>query len=162
MAVALAPRPVILKVGDELIVRSGWRTWLWTLGARHRRVVVSPRKRVLRVVDRRFWLFRSTRRVEFEWIARVLVDDYDWGFGTWASGYTQQDLLLVGLALKNNDTVTLFRYYCQGDFVNDSFYPDWMMWDEIAASALVPGGAVANEAQRLASVLSGLIGVPVE
>lgn len=160
LTAVLAPRPDILKKGNVLVIRSGWRTWLFSLGARHRRVTVDPQTKVLRIRDRQLWVFFLSRRIEFEWVAEIVMDDTDltpWNWGT----YTQEDVIRIDLRLKNGERVKLFRFFNQGDFVNDSIlFPDWCYWEEHVANAIVPGDQMSNIAARVGNVLSGLMGVP--
>jgi hypothetical protein len=157
-----SPRPTIEKEGGILVVRSSWRTALLTLGARSRHITVDPKLKVMRIIDRRFWFFTSTRRLEFDWIAQVILDDHDMSMGSNWYSYYQEDLLMIGLLLKDGTTMTLFRYWEQGDYVNNSIWPDWTRWEEFAVAAAVPGGEMASDASRLGYVLSGLIGVPFD
>ena len=154
----LSPRPSIRREGDRLLLSSTWRTTLLTLGAMSRAVVVDPKLRTVRIARRNFWAFYSSRRIEFEWIREIIYTYRDLMDSDWIS-HTEQDVFTVGLWLKNDDVIPLFRFYGEGDYINNSIWPDWMQWEGYLDAAITRGPQGA-QSQQLADVLSGLIGVP--
>ena len=153
-----SPRPDIRKEGGLLVIQSGWRTALVSLGGRHRRVVVDPKAKLLRVSDRRFWLFSSTRRIEFDWIQEVFYTYQDLAGGLLS--HYDQDLFTVGVRLRNGNVLTLFRFFGQGAFYNASVWPDWFYWEEHLIGRVAQSDFESESAQ-LADVLCHLTGAPL-
>ena len=157
-----AIRPVIRKENGTLVAVSNWRTVLLTLGALQRKVVVDPRQRTIRLRMRRFWFVVKTRRIEFDWVQSVVYGHAEMSTGSVLpmNAYQEQDLFAVGLSLKNGEELILFRFYGEGSFVNNSVFPDWMLWEGFLEAKLT---AVDQESasSAFADVLAGLIGVPV-
>jgi len=156
---ALAPRPVIRREGVLLVVESGWRTSMLTLGGRKRRVSVDPTNRIIRIQDRSFWAFTKNQVITFDRIQEIIYSYNDMLESDWVS-HDAEDLFKVGLWLQDGKSIILFRFFGQGEFVNNSIWPDWMMWDDILPGKIVQHD-MDSEALALADLLSGMVGVPV-
>jgi hypothetical protein len=151
--------PSVSKVDGRLIAKTKLKGQILGLGCSSRRVEVDPNAKIVRIVVRRFWFARSSRRIEFDWIEEVLYDYQDLA----ASGYfshREQDMFTVSLQLKNGETVLLFRFYGQGAFENNSIMPDWYYWQQNLETRVVAGNQ-ESESQAYADVVGRLIGVPV-
>jgi hypothetical protein len=157
LTMALAPRPVISRRSNFLVVRSGWRTALFTLGGRYRKVIVDPMSQIVRIKDRYFWLIIKTRVITFDRVHEVVYAYTDMLSSDWFS-HDAQDLFKVGLWLQDSKQIILFRFYGQGEFVNNSIWPDWMMWDEILPGQIVQHN-MDSDALAVAELLSTMIGV---
>lgn len=156
---AFAPRPVIRREGVFLVVESGWRTSLLTLGGRHRRVTIDPQNKIIRIQDRRFWGFTKREVITFDRVNEIIYSYNDMMASNWIS-HDSEDLFRVGLWLLDGKEIILFRFYGQGEFINNSIWPDWMMWDDILPGQIVPHN-MESESLVLADILAGMIGVPV-
>jgi hypothetical protein len=154
-----APRPVIKREGTLLIIRSGWRTALLTLGARDRRVTIDPANRIIRVRDRRFWAFIGRQVLEFGQIGEIVYAYSDLFGNDWVS-HDSEDLFRVGLWLNDNRDITLFRFFGQGEFVNNTIWPDWMMWSENLRTQIFPHD-MESQALAVAELLAAMVGVPI-
>ncbi|HVT11298.1 MAG TPA: hypothetical protein VHE55_03450 [Fimbriimonadaceae bacterium] len=154
----VAVRPRVSKVRNTLVAVSDGRSQLWSLGFGGRRLVVDPALKTVRVVYRRFWFFRTSRRIEFDWIAEVIYGYRDWSTG-WGA-YREQDLFTVGLKLKNGEELILFRFFGEGDFVNNSVFPDWMFWDDFVI-ANYTRGPQERESLLFADLVSRMVGAPI-
>ncbi|HWD38378.1 MAG TPA: hypothetical protein VG944_05985 [Fimbriimonas sp.] len=154
-----SPTPAIKKEGGLLAIESTWKTALLTLGGRHRRVLVDPKNRGIILTDRRFWLFRSSRRIPFDAIVSILYGYVDLA-DSWFSHY-DEDLYTVGLNLTNGTSVAFFRFFGQGSFTNNSIYPDWCFWEENMVSKTAQHD-MESESATLAGVLSHITGAPLE
>ena len=151
--------PTVTKEGQLLIIKSGWRAHLLSLGAASRKVTVDPVSRVVRIKGRRFWFFGWSRRIEYDWIDRI---SYGYtGIGGWAWGEgTTDDLFTISLELKDNTDVLLCRFYGSGDFYNKTIMPDWWYFgDQMLAD--VSRGTQEENSSSLIRLLENLIGVPV-
>ncbi len=154
---AIGPR--IWRDGDTVVARSNWFSQLLCLGFAGRRVTIDPKGRALRIRYRSFWLFTFSRRLEFDWVSHVLYGYY--GTGGWSYGaYQEDEVFSIKLVLKNAEEVLLFRFAGEGDFVNNTFLPDWMFWWDSTVANLCKG---PQEAQSLmyAETVSQLVGVPL-
>ena len=151
-------RPVVRKAGNQLVASSDWRSQLFSLGFSGRRVVLDPAQKTIRLIIRRFWFWRTSRRIEFDWVQEVLYGYSDLSLG-W-SARQQQDLFTVGLRLKNGEELTLFRFFGEGDFVNEGIWPDWMYWQD-AIVAEYTRGSQESESLLFADLVARMIGVPV-
>lgn len=152
-------RPKVSKEGDVLVARSGWKSHLFSLGFGGRTVRVEPKQRAIKVRTRRFWGFTTSKRIDFDWVEAVLYGYHDASVGLYA--YQANDLFTVGLQLKNGEEITLFRFFGEGDFLNNSIWPDWMYWSDILV-AQYSRGTQESESLLFADLLSRMIGVPVE
>jgi len=151
-------RPRVSKQGNRLVAASDWKSQLWGLGFGGRRLVVDPAQKALRMITRRFWFYRSSRRLEFDWIQEVQYGYADMSAG-WGA-YQENDLFTVGLLLKNGERITLFRFFGEGDFVNNSIWPDWMFWEQ-SMLANYTRGDQERESLLFADLLSRMIGVQI-
>lgn len=156
---AFAPRPIIRREGVFLVIESDWRTSLLTLGGRKRRVSVDPKNRIIRIQDRRFWAFTSNQVITFDRVKEIIYTYADMMESNWVS-HTEEDLYRVGLWLQDGKEIILYRYYGQGDYVNNSIWPDWMRWDDILPGMIVKHD-MESESLMLADLLSAMIGVPI-
>jgi len=150
--------PRVSKSGNTLVATSDWKSQIWCLGFGGRKVVVDPGQKLLRLFIRRFWFWRTSRRIEFDWVQEVLYGYFSTESG-WGAGQVS-DLFTVGLQLKNGDSLTVFRFFGEGDFVNNSIWPDWMYWEGYLLADYTRGD---QERQSLlfADLLARMIGVPV-
>jgi len=153
-----SPTPEIKKEGGLLVIQSTWQTALLTLGGRHRRVAVDQKARVLRITDRRFWFFSSSRRIEFDWIDQVFYTYQDLESGPFS--HYDQDLFTVGVKLTDGKHVTLFRFFGEGSFTNVSVWPDWCYWEDNLIARTAQHNLELMSSQ-LADVLCHLTGAPL-
>lgn len=151
-------RPKVRKTGGKLVATSDWRAHLWSLGFGSRKVVVDPAQKIVRIFYRRFWLARTSRRIQFDWVEEVEYGYNQLNPGFWA--YQENDLFTVALKLKNGEIVVLFRFYGEGDFVNNSVFPDWFYWEDYLEAAITRGSQ-EGDSLGYADVVAALIGVPI-
>lgn len=156
---AFAPRPKVHQEGALLVIESDWRTAALTLGGRKRRVSIDARNRILRIQDRTFWAITKNQVIAFDRVKEIIYTYSDIMDSNWIS-HTEEDLYRVGLWLVDGKEIILFRFYGQGEFVNNSIFPDWMYLEEI-----IPGKVVTHDMEHhsisLADMLSTVIGVPI-
>lgn len=150
--------PRMSRRGDVLIVKSHWKQQLWTLGSSSRKLEVDPHLKILRVYDRRYWLYRRIRRIEFDWISAVTWGYTPISFGLWTR--YELDLFAVGVNLKNGQRVPLFRFFGMGDFVNDSIWPDFFYWSDFLAADLARGDQT-SASRALADVICAMAKAPL-
>jgi len=151
-------RPRVSKNGNLLVATSDWKSQLWCLGFAGRHLIVDPQRKTVRIGYRKFWFFRSSRRLEFDWIQDILYGYADVSPGFYA--YQSDDLYTVAVQLKNGERVTLFRFFGEGDFINNSIWPDWMFWDDFLLAEYTRGDQ-ERESLLFADLVSRLIGVPI-
>lgn len=154
-----APRPVIKREGTLLILRSGWRTAFLTLASRNRRVSVDPVNKIIRMRDRVLWLIVRRQVIEFGQVSEIVYEYSDLFDSSWFS-HDSEDLFKVGLWLKDDRVVTLFRFFGQGEFINNSVWPDWMMWSDVLAGRVLPHD-MESQALAVAELLSSMFDVPI-
>lgn len=150
--------PTVRKEGDRLVATTSWKARIWNLGSASRRLVVDPGAKTARLQIRRFWFFQTSRRIEFDWVAGIGYRYSDVSPGVWA--HQQADLFTIDLKLKNGDRVMLFRFFGEGDFVNNGIWPDWMYWDDFLVAKYTKGDQ-ESQSMLLADLLSRMIGVPI-
>jgi hypothetical protein len=139
LLLVVSPRPHIKKEGALLVLESGWRTSLLTLGGRKRRVVVDVRSRVIRIQDRRFWLISTRQAFEFGQVREVLYGYRNWAQSSWISDHSDDVF---------------------SEFTNNSIWPDWMLWDEFVIGKVAKHD-MDSQAMAVAEVLSNLLQVPI-
>lgn len=154
----VAAWPSVRKEGNRLIAKTGWKTLLWNLGSASKRLEVDPVAKTVRLQIRRFWLYRTSRRLEFDWIQEIAYRYAAMGLGIWA--YREADLYTIELQLKNGEHVMLFRFFGEGDFINNSIWPDWMYWNDFLVAKFTKGDQ-ENQSMMFADLLGQLIGVPI-
>lgn len=152
--------PRIRKQGARLTATSALRLQILSLGAFRREVVVEPRKGWLMVHDRQFWFLERTRLISFEQVEAVTYGFEDWTLGGWFfRARDTRELFRVGLRLRTGKEFDLFRFYGEGRFVNDSYFPDWWFWEEFLTDR---SGTQEQESRVLVELLSKMIGVGVD
>lgn len=151
-------QPKVQKVANKLVARSDWKAQLWNLGSSSRSLEVDPVQKVVRLAVRRFWFVVSRRRIEFDWIQQVGYR-YAEMSPSWGA-HQQADLYTVDLLLKNGEYVVLFRFFGEGDFVNNSIWPDWMYWEQSLIADYTRGDQ-EKQSVLFVDLLSRMIGVPV-
>lgn len=156
-------RPRIRKQGLLLEACSDWRSQVLSLGFGSRRVMIIYQQSVIRIFTRRFWLIFRVRRIPFDRISAILYGYADMSPGAlmpWGA-YQQNDLFWVGLRLHNGEELTLFRFFGEGDLVNQGPFPDWLYWEDKIMVELTRGPQ-ESESRMFAELLSKLIGAPIE
>jgi hypothetical protein len=150
--------PRISRDGQSVVASSNFLSQLLCLGFAGRRVTIDPRQGLIRVHYRVLWVLTRSRRIEFDWISHV-VYDYS-GMGGWYGAYQEGEVYSVALKLKNGQEVLLFQFVGEGDFVNNTVWPDWMYWVEFKVAQFCQG---PQEARSLmyAETVSRLAGVPL-
>ncbi|HLO99374.1 MAG TPA: hypothetical protein VK171_12330, partial [Fimbriimonas sp.] len=68
---AIVPRPTLKVKGTRLVIESGWRTAMWTLGGRKRTVIVDRQRELITILDRRFWI-SSSEMIVFDRVREVI------------------------------------------------------------------------------------------
>ncbi len=157
-------RPSVRRKGAVLVATSNWRTHVFTLGAYSRTVLVDTAQRAVRARTRRFWLFVRWRRFPFDAVRAVLYGYVDLSpdsvFSS-ISAFQRDDVFTVALRLADGSEHALFRFYGPGEFVNESFLPDWMYWTD-QLEAWYSHGPQETESLAYADLVSRLIGVPLD
>ena len=74
--------------------------------------------------------------------------------------YTETDLFVVSVRLRNGKIVMLAKFFGRGSFVNNSFFPDWLYFEEIVRAGL-SGGDQEDESRAFASSVAAIIGVDI-
>ena len=147
--------PRIAKRGDALEAVTSLRLRVITLGTAWRAVQLMPHARVVRIEDRRFWLFSRIRALPFDSIRSVV-----YGYANlWAGiGWVQNtvDLFNVGLRLHDGGEVHLFGFLGDGPMENTGPLPDWCFFDQFLLDTI---GTQETESQALAGMLARVIGV---
>lgn len=157
-------RPRISKVKETLVAKTAPHIALLTLGLKLRTVLIDPRQRAVRMFARYVWLFPRVRHIPFEVVQAVLIGYADMSPGQvipWGAAYQQQDMFFVRLRLKNGEEPLLCRFFGQGDWVNNSIWPDWTFWPEEMVAGMMHGSQ-ESEAGAYAETVSRIIGVPLE
>jgi hypothetical protein len=156
---AFSPRPVVERNGSLIVVRSTWRTTLLTLGAVSRKVVIDPHSKIVRMSSRIFWAFDRKRVIPFDRIYEVFYTYTDLAANSMIS-HNEQDLFCVGVKLKDGAVVTFFRFFGEGEFVNESLWPDWMRADDVLLGKIAPHN-LGDESSGLADLLCAYFSVPL-
>ncbi|MHB8635747.1 MAG: hypothetical protein ACYC96_04665 [Fimbriimonadaceae bacterium] len=155
-------RPSISRTGNMLVARSGWKTQLLCLGFAGRKVTVDPDRKILRITQRLLWFVNFGHVYTFERILYVLSGYSDWSLsGISLSGaYRDRGIYTVELRLTTGERVVLFRFFSEGDFVNDGIFPDVFYWSDYLDAAITKGDQ-GTQAERYARLVAGLLGVAI-
>jgi hypothetical protein len=159
---AFKVQPKISKEGDILVATTGWTLRMMTLFAASRRMLVDPKQKAVRICDRCFWFFDRWHRIPFDMVESIIYSYSDVSPGqlSWSGAYREMDLFDVKLRLRDGEERRLFRFFGQGEFVNNSIFPDWWYWNDTVMTPLIQGDQ-ENQSRAFVNVLSGLIGAPV-
>lgn len=151
--------PKICLESGLVVARSNLASQLLCLGFAGRRVTIATQERAVRILYRRFWVFRKSRRIEFDRIAGVAYRFSEVFRRSLA--YEEDDIRSIGLEVEDGKFVTLFRYIGQGGLVRNSNLPAWMCWVK-PESRMPASGPDELESLAYAETLSYLIGVPLD
>ena len=144
-----------------MIVKSDWRTNMWSFGAWSRKVMVDRQLSEVRIRQRTFWIFVKRIIVRFQDVQEILYGYSDLSPGSvFAFAWQTADLFTVALHLKTGDCVNLFRFFGEGQFINNTFLPDWWYWEE-SLHARITNVDQSDASLSLADLLSQLIGAPI-
>ncbi len=155
---SLGPR--VQKRAGRLIAASGWRSQALTLWSTYRQVVVDPNVQAVIIRGRIFWLIPRIRRIPFQAIRAVLYSYSDVNpTSSFAWAYNTVDLFTVGLRLLDGSEVTLFRFFGEGEFVNEGIFPDWFYWEDYLLDQV---GTQENESRVFAELVSKMTGAPID
>jgi len=155
-------RPRISKPGTVLVATSGFRAHLFCLGFAGRRVTIDPVRKLVTIALRRFWFFTKIQVFPFDRVLYVLSGYRDWSLSNLSitGAYRDRGVFTVELRLTTGERIMLFRFYSEGDFVNDGFMPDFMYWDDYLDASLTQGNQ-GQESELHAKRVAGLIGVRI-
>jgi hypothetical protein len=156
-------RPKIRKVNDLLVATTAPHIALLTFGLKLRSVIIDPRQKAVRIHARYCWFIPIVRHIPFFAITSIIYRYADWNptsnFGIFA--YQEEDMFSVNVRLKDGEEVMLVRFFGNGDFINNSWYPDWMLWEDFIEARITKGNQ-EEESRVYVDIISKLIGVPVE
>jgi hypothetical protein len=154
-------KPRVYRRNGQLIAQSGWRSQLFSLGFGGRQVVIDRQREMVRIRKRSFWFARSTRFIPFKAVEEVTYDYHDVSPHTYASwSHQEDDLFTVGLKLRTGEYVPLVRFYGEGDFSNDSDFPDWFFWEDKLEARLSMQNC-EGESRAYAYSIAAVMGVEV-
>lgn len=151
-------QPSVRTEGHKLLIESGWKSHLLSLGASSSRTAVDTKTRLIRIQTRRFWFANAVRVIRFEW-----VDAVEYGYSGYSAGLVteDQDIFTVALRLKQRgESVPVCRFVGSGDFANNTPLPDWLFLDR-QLEARLSAGDQESSSLRLVDILSSVIGVPI-
>ncbi len=154
--------PRISRQGDVLVAETPWLTHILCLGSGSRKVLVDPARKTVTLRKRVAWFVLTQQVYHFDQILNLIADYQDWSLShlSWSGAYRDRGVFTVELRLTTGERILLFRFYTQGDFVNDGIFPDMMYWgDFVEASVSKADNYTHSEAY--ARVVAGLIGVRV-
>lgn len=154
--------PRISKQNNVLVASSPWRAHLLCFGFGGRQVSIDPARKLIAIAIRRFWFFTSTQVLTFDRVLYVLSGYRDWSLSTWSvfGAYRDRGVYTVELRLTTGERIMLFRFYSEGDFINDGFMPDFMYWDDYMDAALTKGNQ-GQKSEVFAKLVAGLVGRPI-
>jgi hypothetical protein len=155
-------RPRISRNGNVLVARTGWKSQLLCLGFAGRKVTVDPDRKFIRVTQRLLWFFNFGHVYTFERILYVLSGYRDWSFSnlSLSGAYRDRGVYTVELRLTTGERIVLFRFFSEGDFVNDGFFPDMFYWSDYV-DAVITKGNQGTHAEAYAQLVAGLVRVAI-
>lgn len=158
-------RPRVRKVNGALVADTAPHIAILTLGLKLRRVMIDPKQKAIRIFARYAWFIPRVRHIPFDAVQCVVYDYIELNnqynpFAGWGA-YQQQDMFKVCLRLIDGEEPVLCRFYGQGEFVNNTYMPDWMYWgDEVAAE--LTHGSQETESRSYANTVANIIGVGLQ
>lgn len=138
----------------RLVASTGWSFLIPTLGLWRKRLVVDAHARQLDFTVSFLWLFWLRYRIPFNDVKEVIYRYENWA---WFGSITAQDAydcFIVGVMTNNRDEYLFFRWMGEGEFANNSIWPDWMYWDQYVFDFK---GTQDKESQRFFELLRGTI-----
>lgn len=76
------------------------------------------------------------------------------------TAYRDRGVYTVELRPTTGQRIMLFRFYSEGDFINDGLMPDFMFWDEYLEATLTKGDQ-GREAEAFGKIIAGLVGMRI-
>lgn len=145
---------------QRLIISTGWRVRVLTLGLALRQVEIDPERRTIVVESRHGWLFTSRREIRFDEVKAVTYGYGDESTDQYFSfAHDTFDVYRIGLRLKvNAEEIHLFRYVGEGTWVNSS---DWPLWMHDVTAYLDFSGTQDRDSLALVEAICGMLGVRV-
>lgn len=122
--------PRVRIENNRLVASTGWSFLIPTLGLWRKHLVVDPAARELDFTFSFFWLFWLRYRIPFHDVKEVIYR-YD-NIAPFHS-FTATDALdcfKVGVVTNDRDEYIFFRWIGEGEFGNNSLWPDWCYWDQ--------------------------------
>ena len=85
-------------------------------------------------VTRHYLAFSSTRSLPFDRVRRIIYNYHDtFGFLGWlGAARDSRDHYRIGLETWDDEEIMLFDWVGEGEFRNDSIWPDFVYWKEFA------------------------------
>lgn len=127
----LSTGPRVTREGECLIARSSRLRLLLTLGAFRRTMVACPRERRIEIATTWLWGIRRLRVVPFDAVREVAYRYENLMPLSSISATDAIDCYRIALVLDDRDEVPLFSWVGQGMFENNSYWPDWMYWQDL-------------------------------
>ncbi len=122
--------PKVWKEGHALHARSSVVSIVLTLGFWSKWLHVCPDQREVIFTHRIFWFIPWTRRFPFNEINDITYT-YSNLFPYFEySAHDSLDKYTINLELTNWSRVVLFHWIGEGEFSNESYWPDWVYWKE--------------------------------
>ena len=155
-------RPRLYRTQDALVAVTSTRFAILTFGLKLRKVMIDSHQQAIRIFSRSCWFFTRVRRVPFDRVKEVLYEYHDVSPGSGIAGvsYTETDLFVVSVRLKDRKIVLLAKFFGRGSFVNNSIMPDWLYFVENVRAGLSSGDQ-EEESRAFASSVAAIIGVDI-
>lgn len=127
----LANVPRLGVEGHAFVARTSWINMLITLGLWGRTVRLDPDTRALQITDRVLWLIPIRRTVRLADIDEVLYRYRDLtDILPMMHARDAIDCYTVGIRQTNGNDIILFHFLGEGEFTNDTLWPDIFYWWE--------------------------------
>jgi hypothetical protein len=154
--------PRITRQGDVLVAETPWITHFLCLFYGSRKVLIDPTARTVKLRKRFAWFVLNEHVYRFDQILNLIADYRDWSLSqlSWSGAYRDRGIFTVELRLTTGERILLFRFYAQGDFVNDGIFPDLMYWGDFLEASVSKGDNYTHS-EAYAEVAAGIIGVRV-
>ncbi|MCB2153871.1 hypothetical protein KQI84_03225 [bacterium] len=150
----LSTGPKVTVENNVLVARTSTIFSIISLGLCLKSLRADPQRRVVTFRRVFFWVFAKTREIPFDQVKEV---HYRYENMHPFASFTAADSIdcyTVILEFHNRDEVTLFRWMGEGEFSNESLWPDWMYWEEILLDV---EGTQKKESLAFFEALRGMI-----
>ncbi|QDU61904.1 hypothetical protein Pan216_27690 [Planctomycetes bacterium Pan216] len=152
--------PRVKEVKGKVVASTGWTFTILTLGTMLKWVTIDPKREKIFITRRYLWLLRFRKTISFKRVRAIIYGYDDLSPGTITSvAHDSLDCFTVGLRLKDESEMKLFRFFGDGVFTNDGPYHDLLYWREYLRDRT---GTQERESFVFAEVISELIDAPID
>ncbi len=149
----LSMGPRVTREGERLVANTSLPFRIATLFSWNKRLEACPREGKVVLKRTMLWTFTRTTEIPFQDIREINYKYSNLMPLSSVSATDAIDCYTILLELHDRHEIKLFSWIGQGEFENNSLYPDWVYWDEYIVDFT---GTQANASLAFFELLRGM------